>query len=190
MVRCVRGVLFADYVRMIRRVQGVDWSQRLRPEDMSHVLQRVDPDGWYSMATFERLGEEIFREVAKGDVNLVRVWGRFSVDPLHEQTPGLVANLDPADTLMRFRVLRATYFDFDALEVPVLADDHAQLVIRYYMGPVAEEAAAFQTLGFFERLLELAGADDVRSEFLERAWKGDARTLLDLRWKTPKRPAR
>jgi hypothetical protein len=37
-------------------------------------------------------------------------------------------------------------------------------------------------MGFFEGLLELAGAKEIRAEFRERAWKGDGRTLLALNW--------
>ena len=94
----------------------------------------------------------------------------------------LVADGDPVETLKRFRVLRATYFDFDALEILMLLDDQAQVVIRYYMGATAEEAASWQTMGFFERLLEVAGASDISARFVERQWAGDARTLLDLGW--------
>jgi hypothetical protein len=183
LVRCVSGVLFSDYVRMIRATKDVDWSTKLEPVDLSFVLQRVTKDRWYPMASFERLGEVILHEVAKGDLNLVRVWGRFSADPLHDENPELVAPSDPVDTLMRFRVLRSTYFDFEALRILTLTPDHAHIVIHYHMGPVAEEAACYQTMGFFERLVELAGADGVDSRFVERSWGGDARTVLELRWK-------
>ena len=71
------------------------------------------------------------------------------------------------------------------LVVPMLHDDEAQVVIDYGMGMPAEEAAAFQTMGFFERQLELAGAVDVRGNFAQRSWAGDPRTLLELRWRMP-----
>ena len=53
------------------------------------------------------------------------------------------------------------------------------------MGATAEEAASYQTLGFFEGLLELAGAKDIRGSFREKAWSGAPRTILDLKWLTP-----
>src|SRR5262249_8998097 len=92
---------------------------------------------------------------------------------------------DPVETLTRFRVFRETFFDFNALEVLMLHDGEAKIVIRYHMGMPAEEAAAIQTMGFFEGLLELAGAKDIFSVFKERSWAGAARTLLDLRWVMP-----
>jgi hypothetical protein len=183
--RNVKGVLFADYVRMIRSHKAVDWSQRLPPNDVAFLNVKIDPNAWYPMETFERFGNAILATVANNDLDAVRMWGRFSADPLFAANPALVAQHDPADTLMRFRVLRATYFDFDALEVPMLTDGQAHVVIHYYMGAMAEEAASFQTMGFFERLLEIAGGSDIEAHFALRSWAGDAKTLLELNWRSP-----
>jgi hypothetical protein len=167
---------------MIRSLKSVDWESELDPADRPYLTARIDPDEWYPMATFERMGNAILKHVALGDLQAVRMWGRFSVDQLRAAHPTLLAEGDPVDTLLRFRVMRATFFDFEALEVPMLIYGQAHIVIRYHMGPLAEEAAAMQTLGFFERLLELAGATDVSARFLQRSWAGDERTLLELVW--------
>lgn len=181
-MRHVKGTLFVDYVRMLRGHKGVDWAQHLPPEDVALLHARIDPDAWYPMDAFERLGNQILRFVAMHDLQAVRMWGRFSVDALRHAQPTLIAAGDPIETLVRFRVLRATFFDFDALEVVLLHDREAELVIRYHMGPEAKEAAAMQTLGFFERLLEVAGAQAVRARFRTRAWTDDPRTLLAITW--------
>lgn len=185
MKRNVKGQLFADYVRMLRGRKDVDWSKRLQPEDMSFLITRIDQNGWYPMESFERMGNAILAEVAGSDLEAVRLWGRFSVDALRAQNPQLVADGDPVETLMRFRVLRSTFFDFDALEIPTLVDGQAMIVIRYHMGETAEEAASYQTMGFFERLLEIGGALNVYAQFKERSWNGDARTVLEVLWDSP-----
>jgi hypothetical protein len=79
--------------------------------------------------------------------------------------------------------MRATFFDFDALSVPMLHDDEAQIIVHYHMGMPAEEAATMQTLGFFERLLELAGAKQVEAAVREKSWSGAPRTLITLHWR-------
>lgn len=182
MNRHVKGVLFADYVRMLRGRKDVEWSTRLSREDLPFLRIKIDPNGWYPMESFERMGNAILAEIAASDLEAVRMWGRFSVDALRGAQPQLVAENDPLETLMRFRVLRATYFDFEALEIPTLSDGEAHIVIRYHMGDTAEEAASYQTMGFFERLLEIGGAQNVYARFLERSWNGNARTLLELTW--------
>jgi hypothetical protein len=170
---------------MIRGQKGTDWAQFLPPEDLAYLTVRIAPDEWYPMPTFERLGNAILHVVARDDIQAVRMWGKFSVDNLRVQQPMLLAPSDPVETLTRFRVLRSTYFDFDALAIPMLHTDEATVLIRYYMGRRAEEAACFQTMGFFERLLELAGATDVQAQFVQRSWVGDADTVLKLHWESP-----
>lgn len=184
-VRHVRGLLFVDYVRMLRAQKTVDWNQRLTAEDVWFLSTRIDPDAWYPMETFERMGNEILRTVAHGEMFPVRLWGRYSAAKLHEGNPSLLAPDDPVETLNRFRVLRQTFFDFEALSVPMLLEDEAHIVIGYHMGMPAESAACYQTMGFFEGLLELAGAKDVDASFRERSWANALRTLLVIRWRSP-----
>jgi hypothetical protein len=180
--RNVKGLLFSDYVRMIRSHKNVDWAAQLPREDMFYLRSPIEPLEWYPMETFERFGNAILEQVGGGDLEAVRMWGRMSVDQLAAATPALIAEGDPVETMMRFRVQRATFFDFEALEIPTLTDDHAHVVLHYFMGAIAEEAASMQTMGFFERLLERAGARAISARFLERSWSGDPRTLLSLAW--------
>jgi hypothetical protein len=178
----VKGILFADYVRMIRGNKGIDWG--LSDDDAAYLAMRIDLGGWYPMATFERMGNAILKHVANSDMAAVRMWGRFSVDALTHAQPALLAAGDPVETMRRFSVLRTTYFDFDTLSLAMLVDNEAQVIIRYRMGAIAEEAASYQTMGFFERLLEVAGAVDIGANFTTRAWMGDTQTTLDLVWTT------
>ena len=167
---------------MIRGNKAFDWKSQLQPEDLPYLAERIDANAWYPMATFERFGNAILHNVANDDLQAVRMWGRFSVDEQRAQRPELVVAGDPVETLQRFRVLRATFFDFAAIEITMLLDDQAEVVIDYGMGAKAEEAASFQTMGFFERQLEVAGATNVSGRLALRSWAGDARTLLKLDW--------
>lgn len=186
-MRNVRGVLFVDYVRMLRSQKGADWAELLSPDDLPFLKTQIDPNAWYPMATFERMGNQILHRVARDELFPVQMWGRFQAAQLHGAHPLLLEPNNPVETLQRFRVLRATFFDFTAVEVPMLYDGEAHVVIRYHMGMPAEEAASYQTMGFFEGLLELAGAREIRARFAERSWAGDLQTLLLLHW-TPPRP--
>jgi hypothetical protein len=183
-VRQVRGVLFLDYVRMLRARKDVEWSE-LTAEDHRYLAATIEPGAWYPMATFERMGNAILRVIAHGQMPLVHLWGRHQAGQLYAANNALLAPGDPVETLNRFRVLRETFFDFDALEVLLLHEDEARIAIHYHMGQPAEEAASYQTMGFFESLLELAGAKAMRSSFREKSWSGDPRTVLDLKWTAP-----
>src|SRR6185369_5437476 len=180
MARCVRGRFFAEYVRMIRRRKDVDWGRSLAPEDVVYLTERIEPDEWYPMEAFERLGVAILTELEDTTLEAVRTWGRFSAHQYSAQHVELVAPNDPVESLMRLKVMRSTLFDFSAFDIPMLAPSHAHVVIAYHMGPVAEEAACHQTMGFCEEILVLAGATHVEASFCERAWAGQPRTRLSL----------
>lgn len=187
MDRRVKGALFVDYVRMLRAHKAADWSRHLQPEDMSWLVRRIEADEWYPMASFERMGVAILAEIAHGDLEQVRMFGRLSIDWLCRQYDNLLAAGDPVDTLMRFQVLRRSFFEYAALEMSSVSDGEAAVNVRYGMSSRAEEAASWQTLGFFERLLDVAGAADVKAWFSSRSWAGDAATVIQLRWTPPRR---
>jgi hypothetical protein len=174
--------LFVDYVRMLRAEKAVDWSKFLSPHDLGYLTQRIEPEEWYPMETFERMGLAILATIAGGSVESVRAFGRLSIDWLCRSTPGLVARGDPRDTLMRFQVLRRGFFDYPALEIKSISDGEAAIHIAYGMSPRAEEAASWQTLGFFERLVEVAGGEDVKAWFSSRAWENEPTTIAQIRW--------
>ena len=186
-VRHVRGILFVDYVRMLRAQKDVKLTEHLTAEDIGFLSMKIDKDAWYPMETFERMGNVILRTVANNEMFPVQLWGRYSAAKLREAHPSLLEPNDPVESLNRFRVMRETFFDFPALQVTMLLDDEANIVIRYFMGMPAEEAACFQTMGFFEGLLELAGAKDIQASFRERSWANSLRTMLAIKWRSPRR---
>ncbi|HEY1099092.1 MAG TPA: hypothetical protein VGF99_09185 [Myxococcota bacterium] len=181
----VKGVLFVDYVRMIRGRKDIDWAQHLDPGALSWVHRPIDLAGWYPMPVFEVLGNAILEVFGIGELELARLWGHQSVELLIENNPLLFAPGNPVETVNRVRVLRSTYFDFDALTFAEVLDDELMLVVRYGMGARAEEAATYQTLGFFEALLQRAGATDVVATVVERSWAGEGRTAITYRWTPP-----
>ena len=180
--RHVRGTLFVDYVRMLKARKDVNWSSTLAQEDIVFLNQRIVLEQWYPMESFERMGLAILKEIAGGDIPSVKEWGRSSIDGLMVTHPDLVTRGDARETLMKFHVLRTSFFDFPALTVNEINDGEASLQIAYQMGPLAEEAASHQTAGFFERLLELAGTRLPHVYFASRSWVGDAVTVVEMVW--------
>lgn len=184
LARHVRGSFFVEYVRMIRRRKDVDWMHSLRVEDSALVQQRIDPEAWYPMASFERLGVAILQNFRGAGLGAVRMWGSFSAHQFVREHPELVAPGDAIETLMRLKVQRATLFDFPAFDIPTLIEGHAVVTANYRMGPIAEEAACHQTLGFCEGMLAAAGARNIRGSLLEVSWLGAPHTALVLDWES------
>jgi hypothetical protein len=185
MARQVKGVLFLTYVRMVRGNKDLPWAAQLLPEDRPYLQQRIDESAWYPMGTFERLGLAILRLVAKGNLTLVRSWGRLSAVEMAGSFDGLVVARDPRETLMRIQVVRRSLFDFETVRVLEIDDTAAMLEMGYGMSAAAEEAAAMQALGFFEGLVELSDGRVTEAALVERAWAGEPRTVLRLAWDLP-----
>lgn len=181
----VKGVLFVDYVRMIRGRKDIDWTRYLSAAELDWVKRPIDVAAWYPMSVFESLGTAILDVFATGSLELARMWGHQSVELLVDDNPLLWAPHNPVETLNRVRVLRSTYFDFEAVQFAMVLEDELLLVVNYQMGARAEEAACHQTFGFFEALLGRAGGTDIVCDFLERSWAGDARTAISYRWTPP-----
>ncbi len=182
MPRQVKGVLFADYVRMVRAAKQVAWEDHLLPQDLPFLAQRIESDAWYPMETYERMGLAILDVIARGDLETVRKWGRRTIDELHATLPELFGG-DPRETFMRFQVMRQTLFNFPAAEVIAIRDGKATITVSYGMGARAEEAAAWQSVGFLERLMEVSGARDVDAQLESRAWDGAPVTRISVTWK-------
>lgn len=178
----VKGVLFADYVRMLRAHRGRSWDEFLEPADLVLLSQTIEMDTWCPMESFERLGLAIFQVIAEGDLGLVRDWGRASVQNVVGANEHVLVAGDPRESLMRFFVLRRSLFDFEALAMLQLCDSSASIGVEYGMQPMAERAAAVQTMGFFEGLIDIAQGRDVQGEFLESSWRGDRQTIIGFSW--------
>jgi hypothetical protein len=181
----VKGILFVDYVRMIKSKKNVDWSEYLTPDDISFLNQTILESEWYPFDAFERMGVAIlaiFKEIDSSGLEAVHMWGRLSTDKLLNAHKSILCEGDPRESLMRFQVLRKSFFDFNSVNIPAIQDNYAKLKIGYGMCKIAEEAATYQTLGFFERLLELSGAKGIQHKFKSKSWEGDPVTVLEFYW--------
>lgn len=167
---------------MLRAHKAIDWSRQLAAEDVRFLHERIEPQLWYPMPSFERMGLAILDVLAHGELQAAREWGGRSAELLAGVQPELLVAGDPRESLMRFQVMRRSFFDFDAVTVTEITDCTARLEVRYGMVDRAEQAASQQTLGFFQRLLELAGGADVHGSFEARSWEGDAATIVALSW--------
>ena len=179
----IRGSIFADYVDMIRKNKSVDWSKHISPGDLELTKQIILPGSWYPLEVFSRLGEAIFREVGKGNLEAARLWGRVSVDRLSKlYSIAVLVKGSPLKTLEKFKKISHLFFDFEGFEFTVRGDNHVSIKISPEFGRLAAAAYTHQILGSFQRLVELAGAQGVKAEFSAKSWEGRPQTVIELSW--------
>jgi len=167
---------------MIRRRKNLDWEKILPPEDVVFVWQQIQPNLWYPMSTFERLGLAILDHLEGATLDAVRMWGQLSAQQFDSPATELIVRGDAIESMMRLRVMRNTLFNFPAFEIPMLTHGHAHVGMSYHMSHRAEEAACFQTMGFCEGVVALSGGSNVRADFKQRTWAGDEKTVFELVW--------
>lgn len=169
--RRVRGILFIDYVKMLRSHKVAEKAgQHLKLDDAPFLIGRLDPDGWYPMATFERLGLAILSEIVGLETDSIRLWGRAQLAGLLKFFPDLAHAGDARDGIMRLQTLMRSLFDFECVTVEEVDDESAYVRVSYGMSGPAELAATWQTIGFFEELVTNSGGQEVNSELKDGAF--------------------
>jgi CheY-like chemotaxis protein len=173
--------LFIDYVKMLRSVGAQD-SAQLAPEDQAFLGDRLDPLGWYPMETFERFGLVILDQLVGTETDSIRLWGRSMISRMVRRFPQLKAGKGPKGAIEQMQQLLTELFGFECVVVEQMRDDGATVRVSYGMSPAAEQAATFQTMGFFEELLTTSGAQSA----LGKKTAGG----FTLRWEIPSEDGR
>ena len=178
----VKGAFLGHYIQTIKNRKDIDWSKHLSPEDLVFLQKRIVDNEWYPLDIFERIGTVIFKEIAHEDPAIVRLWARIRANELAKIYENMICVGDPYESLIRFMVVRQNFFNFSPINVTVFFKNYAKLEIAFELNPLAEKGASYQTLGYFERLLELSGAVNVKHNFLRKRWEGDKSTVLEFSW--------
>ncbi len=158
----VRGVLFIDYVRMLRRL-GAPESPHLGPSERGFFGQRLEPMAWYPMESFERMGLALLQLLVGTETDAIRLWGRSMIGGMLAQFPRLKREGGPREAVLEAQGLMKELFDFDGVVVQPPGDERVQVRVVYGMSPQAEDAAVWQTLGFFEELITQHGGHSVKA---------------------------
>jgi len=186
----VKGSLLLDVVRLIRANKDRDWKKYLNDRDLEIIQSQILPSSWYPLDTYERAELAIYQEIGKGKIENALVWGRFAMDDLVKRVyQNLIEEQDPLLALERFALFRKTLFrssdpDFQPIEFKQLGPNNARITIKLNHPLELFEVYAHQSMGSFERLVELAGGKDGKVAMVEHDWKGSRPyAVLEISWK-------
>ena len=179
----VKGSLLLDYIRMIKANKDRPWHKYLTKEDMDIIEGRIMASVWYPYDTFRRCGLATFHEIAGGKVELVRLWGRISMEQLVKGVySAVVQSGDPAKAIERFLNMRRQFFNFEGMSLHKIGDKKIKIVLNPISDRQGIEAYAAQLMGGFERLIELTGGKNSKITLAKRQWAGDPNTEIDITW--------
>lgn len=185
----VKGILLMDPVRFIRANKDLPWEEYLTREDMELVKGNILPSTWYPFDVFERVGYAVFMLIGKGDFNLAKAFGAFTVQETYKKVyENLLFNeKDPLSLLKKFLAMRKQFFrfkdpDFEFREMEVIEENRVRIRSRAPGVSKYLEAYAHHLAGSFEKLLEMAGANEVQVKILEIQSESIPATVIDITW--------
>ncbi len=183
MSKQVKGSLFVEYVRMIKKHKHIKWDEYLTPHEMGLLDEIILSSQWYPYEIFRQYGAAIFREIAGGKPQVACAWGNEAMDRLAElYKDNLVEEGGPVTSLRRFKALTQNFFNFNSFEIAIHGDNHVEIAIDPAFGEEAVQGYSYQMLGSFQRLVELSGANEVQADFASKSWEGDPQTVMVFRW--------
>lgn len=164
----VKGTWITDYVRMIRAAKDKPWDKHLTAEDWEIVNSKVLSSVWYPYESFNRIGSAVFREIAGGNLEVSRSFGKMFAEKLAAVYKTVLVQGDPAATIGKVYALQGSFFqDIPSLISPVVHEKKRSVVkisVTEKEKEIGEpEAFAYQFMGMLEKLVEKVGAENLRS---------------------------
>ncbi len=185
MERQVKGAIFLDFVKMIKKYKESNWQNHLTESDLALLNELILPSRWYPLDTMVRIGEAVFKELANGNLEATREWGWKSMDNLVRVYKNhLVVEGNPMRSLERFAITNRSLFNFEGLTIEPVSDTRARVTVSNEFGERLAEAYCTQMLGAFERLIDLSGGKQIYAAFASRRWMGDPQTVIELAWRS------
>lgn len=179
----IKGTWITDYARMIRANKDKDWDKYLRPEDWKIINAKILSSVWYPYESFMRMGSAVFREIAQGNLEIVRAFGKMFADNLASVYKSIIIPGDPQNTIGKVYSMQGSFFrDIPSLIAPVLHEPNRTIVKITVTSKEREigepEAFAYQFMGMMEKLIEKVGVKKYQTEV--RAVEGGYE--IELRW--------
>jgi hypothetical protein len=176
----------ADYARMIKANPKLNWNKYLKPEDWEVIEGKILESVWYPFDTFSRCGVAIFKIIAQGKLELVKLWGKARADYLFTQIyRSLGDSPNPIIALKKYIGLRKTLTNFDMFEMELeeISPNHIKIKSKSVeQKNEGNEPFTWQIAGAIEKLIELTGGKKPKFKILAKEWAGDTHTISEWTW--------
>ena len=181
--RMVKGLMLMDYIKLIRTAKDIQWDKYLTEEDFETITGRIVPMGWYSFETYRNCGKAVLTEIAKGDMNIVKQFGRSFmrniIDNVYTflgKTNGVFEGFQGLDNI------GSRFFSFAYPKFEQVGEKSLRVTIVDAPGDELLEALAWQLIGSYEFLIEHYGGQEVEIDWIKKQWDGDECVSFNLNW--------
>jgi len=169
----VKGTMLLDYLKVIRANKDKNWNQYLKPEDWEIINDNILASTWYPLDSYRRMGYAVFKEIAKGDLNIARGFGRFNCKNLLQVYKNVLVPGDPMESAKRLARLRRNFFDQTG-DSKIIELDKTSFKNEVYL-PAEDSKALYKEAfvnhlaGLVEEIVEQAGGKNVKSTIEDKA---------------------
>jgi hypothetical protein len=159
----VKGATIVDLVKMIRANKDINWDRYFTPEEKQLIQSTVLAINWYPADILWSLQVAVFREIGKGQIENVFLFGKMTCKSRLRVYKHLLIKGDPAASIKNCITHWMSFYDFEGASYkPMEAEYHQDSVkITAYEYPTMNvpeiRRVYFHGLaGFFHEVVEQA----------------------------------
>jgi len=187
----VKGTVLLDYVRLIHVAKDKNWDKYLKKEDWNIINGRILPSVWYPYEYFYRFGNAVLQEIAGGNMDIVRQFGKSNAETLFKGTyKGIMESTITGGGgairfLERYTALVPTLFNFAVIVLEKVSEKHVKFNVKVdlKLEEVLWEPYFAQLSGTVEKVVEMCGGKNPRVKIIAKRWEGGAQdSVLDIVW--------
>lgn len=187
----VKGQWLVDWVKMIKNhirdnpKSKDEFDKLLGTADWEIVNSMVLPLQYYDYASFQRIGQAVFKVIANSNLELSRAFGKLMIMELIKFYKRILVASDPVASLQRFIEHHGKYFEDVKSQCQLISQTAKVATIKLELTPSdknlpeAAQAFAWQLGGSFEQLVTVAGGHEVKLEIIRDL---DGNFIYNLSW--------
>jgi hypothetical protein len=177
----VKGSIFVEVVKTIKKDKSGIYKKYLTNEDLKTIDQKILPSSWYPYETYKNCLKAVFEVVAKNNYEIAKGWGRSTCQSVMTGIyASVLKNCEPFGFIKKYETGYRTLYDFGDTEV--IAEGKNQAMYKISNFDEKFTLIYYIIQGWLERGVELCGAKNVKSEFVDKSWVGKPFTSMRFTW--------
>lgn len=181
-MRKVKGAAFMNFAKVIRADKSGVYNKYLKEDDLELINRKIQPINWYPYDAYKRCFNAVFEVAGKNNPDNLKEWGRLYCEKiLNDFFKITIKQGNPLEYIKRIPVYIQNFYDFGNTTVTVENPQSAILELYDY-DPDFVPFYIFMH-GWFQRVVELCGAQNVKCQFVEKSWvKKSNKTSYRITW--------
>ena len=177
----VKGSIFIPWVIGVRADKSGACDKNLTDEDRKAISGKILASSWYPFDIYKNCVNAVVKEIAKGNMELLRQWGRDFVDSTYKHIyKNLFSEKNPKRAMKGHQMMFKTLYDFVSMDLEEVSE--SEYIVKLEGVEPDFKPFFYTAIGTFEKSLEYAGAKGLKAEFIDKSWEGAPATRIRFSW--------